>query len=120
MTNEQIFSMCEREFSPKVTMEQLMSSSSNVKEFMSWNIDPRISVLTNEENESVGMIMKMDNDRYDEMVFITLSWDDTYRIRFINQKFEIMKDIEGIYCDQLFEVIDRTMNNLVKVDFCMN
>lgn len=112
--------MCERSFSPKVTMEQLMSGSPSMKEFISWNIDQRVSVLNNDEKECVGMIMKMDNERYDDLVFLTLSWDDTYRIRFINQKFEVMKDIEGIYCDQLFEVIDRTMENLVKIEFNMN
>lgn len=120
MTNEQIFSMCERSFSPKVTMDQLMSGSTSVKEFMGWGIDPRISVLTNDEDESVGMILKMENERYSDLVMITLSWDDTYRIRFFNQDFEMLKDVEGIYCDQLFEVIDNTMNSIVKVEFCMN
>ena len=120
MTNEQIFSMCEREFSPKVTMVQLMGGPSNLKQFMSWGIDPRISVLTNDENEGIGMIMKMNNERFSDLVMITLSWDDTYRIRFFNQDFEMSKDIEGIYCDQLFEVIDNTMSSIMKVEFSLN
>jgi len=99
MTNKEIFEMCERPFTPQVTMEQIMSGDCDIKKFISWNIDHRISVLKNEHDECVGMIMKMDNSRYDDMVFITLSWDDTYRIRFVNKNFEILKDIEGIYCD---------------------
>lgn len=120
MTNEQIFSMCERSFSPKVTMDQLMSGSTSVKEFMGWGIDPRISVLTNDENEGIGMIMKMNNERYSDLVMITLSWDDTYRVRFLNENFEILKDVEYIYCDQLFDVIDNTMNSIMKVEFSLN
>jgi hypothetical protein len=101
-------------------MEQIMSGDCDIKKFISWNIDHRISVLKNEHDECVGMIMKMDNSRYDDMVFITLSWDDTYRIRFVNKNFEILKDIEGIYCDQLYEVIDNTMDSVMKVEFSLN
>lgn len=118
MTQEQILSMCERSFSPQVTMEQIVSP--DPKTFLKWNVHHQIQVIPNEHDECVGMIMKMNNSKYDEFLMITLSWDDTYRLRFMNGNYEVSKDIDFIFCDQLSEVIDDTISKMVKVEFSLN
>jgi hypothetical protein len=50
-----------------------------------------------------------------------LSYDDTYRIRFMNKEFDVTDDIEGIYFDMLFECINnRIVNPKMKFDFNLN
>jgi hypothetical protein len=120
MTQQEILSMCEREFSPEVTMKQILSSSKEVHSFIKWGVERSISVITNEHDECVGMVMKFNDERFDEFVFITLSWDDTYRIRFVSEDFEIYKDVPFVFCDQLFNVIDNSMNSVMKMVFSMN
>ena len=39
-------------------------------------------------------------------VTIQLNWNDTYTISFYNRNNNLMKTVEGIYCDQLVEVLD--------------
>ena len=101
-----------RGFEPQVTMEQIMvEGQEKVKE---WDIDPRIGCITDGDDEyeerPKGMYMKLNHRNYSDMIFITLDWDDTYHVRFINQNEEVTHEIEFIYCDQLFDVIDRYIN----------
>lgn len=119
MTNKEIFEMCERPFTPQVTMEQIVGCSDPIK-FLSWGIDKRISVLKDEDDDCVGMIMKLNHENYDDMIMITLSWDDTYRVRFVNQNFDIVHDVEGLFFDQLFEVINNKLERMMKMEFSMN
>lgn len=119
MTNEQIFSLCERSFRPQTTMEQILQESTD--EYETWNVDHRVSVLTNDDGNPVGMILKLEHPNFDDLVLITLSWDDTYRIRFIKyDTFEVVHDKEYIYFDQLFEVINNTLKGMMKMEFSMN
>jgi hypothetical protein len=39
-------------------------------------------------------------------VTIQLHWNDTYTISFYNRNNNLMKTVEGVYCDQLVEVLD--------------
>jgi len=39
-------------------------------------------------------------------VTIQLSWNDTYTISFYNRNNNLMKTVEGVYCDQLVGVLD--------------
>ena len=39
-------------------------------------------------------------------VTIKLRWVDDYTITFINKKREVVKVVEGVYCDMLVEIID--------------
>ena len=119
MTNKEIFEMCERPFTPQVTMEQIVGCSDPIK-FLGWNIDKRISVLRDDDDDCVGMIMKLNHKNFNDMLLITLSWDDTYRVRFVDQDFNIIDDIEGLFFDQLFEVIDRRLDEKIKVEFSLN
>lgn len=39
-------------------------------------------------------------------VKIGLRWVDDYTVSFINQNREVVKTVEGVYCDMLIDVID--------------
>ena len=39
-------------------------------------------------------------------VKIQLRWTDTYTISFVNKKREVVRVVEGVYCDQLIEILD--------------
>lgn len=39
-------------------------------------------------------------------VKIQLRWTDTYTISFVNKKREVVKVVEGVYCDQLIEMLE--------------
>lgn len=107
--NEQkLFSFCQRQFDPSVTMEQLHSSDNNAMTIHSvWKMDKRVSVLCNETTDVPdGMITKLNHPNYSDMMLITLGWSDLYDVRFINMDAEVTHHIEGVYADMLFDTIN--------------
>jgi hypothetical protein len=119
MENVSMKSLCERPFNPEVTMEQIVSES-NFDKFKTWNVHPLIQCMSNDDDECIGMMMKLDHPNYKDFVFITLSWDDTYRVRFFDQRGEEVEDISMLYFDQLFEVIDRRLDKFMRYEVCLN
>jgi hypothetical protein len=118
-----IASLCERSFSPQVTMGQIIEEGRS--KFMDWNIRQEILTISNEHDEVVGMFLKFQHSNYDDLLLITLGWDDLYHIRFMDSEKCISHEVEGLYFDQLFEVIDRYINSLTpKIvdvnDLCLN
>lgn len=103
-----LFSYCERSFDPKETMRQIHHNAKVAEVIVNeWNIDPRIGVLcSEEEDEPNGMVFKVNHQHYTDMVMITLSWNDTYHIRFLNEQMDVTHEIEEVYCDQLFDSLD--------------
>jgi hypothetical protein len=59
---------------------------------------------------------------------IQLHWNDTYTISFYNRNKNLIKIVEGVYCDQLVEVLDfiekqeedRLTDVIAGVDFNIN
>jgi hypothetical protein len=101
-----------RGFHPQTTMDQIMEYGKD--KINEWKVDPRIGCITDGDDEyedrPKGMYMKLNHRNYQDTLFITLDWDDTYHIRFLNEEQEVTHEIEFVYCDQLFEVIDRYIN----------
>ena len=118
MKEQTILSLCERTFDPKSTMFQLIHFGK--EKYDTWNVHKCIQCVTNKDNEVVGMTLKLDHENYKDFIFITLSWDDTYRVRFFDQRGEEVEDISMLYFDQLFEVIDRRLNEFVRFEVCLN
>ena len=118
-----IASLCERPFSPQVTMGQIIEEGRS--NFIQWNIRQEILTISNEHDEVVGMFLKFQHPNYDDLLLITLGWEDLYHIRFMDSEKVISHEVEGLYHDQLFEVIDRHIKSLtpkiVDVEsICMN
>lgn len=120
-----IVSLCERPFSPQVTMGQIIEEGRS--KFLNWNISQQILTISNEYDEVVGMFLKFQHPKYDDLMLITLGWDDLYHIRFMDSEKSISHEVDGLYHDQLFEVVDRYINSLetkktsISLDeFCLN
>lgn len=126
MTPQKLFEFGERAFIPQETLEQIAHFGKF--DFIKWNISKAIFCIPDDEADEddevqycKGIVLKINHPNYDDMVIITLSYDDTYRIRFADEKFNVSDDIEGIYFDMLFECInERIVNKKAKFDFNLN
>lgn len=119
--NDLVASLCERPFDPKVTLSQIIDEGRS--KFLEWNIRKEIITISNEYDECVGMFMKFQHSNYNDMLMVTLGWDDLYHIRFMDEDTYISKEFDGLYHDQLFEVIDRHVKTLtpsIVKDICLN
>lgn len=119
--NDLVVSLCERPFDPRVTMSQIIDEGRS--KFLEWNIRHEILTVSNEYDEVVGMFLKFQHPNYSDMVMITLTSEDLYHIRFMDKDTYISHEIDGLYYNQLFEVIDRYIKNLkpsIVKDICLN
>lgn len=116
--------MCYRQFNPKTTMNQIISGSydeNKIDDFLSWNVDKNITVLSNERNENVGMLLELNHYNYSDVILISLGWEDLYEVNFINwSSGEVVKTESGIYCDMLFSIINSKLKGIFKMEFVMN
>ena len=53
-----------------------------------------------------GLEFQVNGLKHKGWIKIRLTWADNYTISFINKNREIAKRVEGIYCDELIEVLD--------------
>lgn len=91
----------EREFSPKVTLQQLTYDITSKNTFYSWGVSKR----TNLYNK--GLLLTVNANHHKGHVLITLAWNDTYKIRFFNKQYnEVFEKQTDIYCDCLVNSID--------------
>ena len=97
VTLEILKPLCEREFNPKETLEVLKY---NRPIYWSWGVSNLINV------ENKGLLMKVRGHHHKGYVFITLGWDDVYKVHIISTRGNIKETFEGVYFDMLVEVID--------------
>lgn len=101
MTHNEIFSKLmikgEREFNLNETLLVLRSIPII---FITWGV----TKLVNLQNK--GLIMKVNGNHHKGWVLITLGWEDLYKVYIISNTGEILDTYEGIFFDQLVEVID--------------
>jgi hypothetical protein len=62
--------------------------------------------LPEDKSRSGGLMFKVNGHIHKGIVRINLTWMDEYHIEFVNQKDEVVKDVDGIYFDQLIQVLD--------------
>ena len=53
-----------------------------------------------------GLRFKVNGLSFRGYVMVELRWVDDYTISFVNRNGEAIKKYEGIYCDQLVQIID--------------
>lgn len=53
-----------------------------------------------------GLSFQVNGLKHKGWATIQLTWLDTYTIVFTNRKREVVKTVEGVYCDQLVSVLD--------------
>jgi hypothetical protein len=101
--NKMLHEVCQRQFNPNETMQWLQI---NLRSFICWGVGRPYQFA----NKALWFTVK---GRYLKgNVLITLAWNDTYTVRFLNAKWETIKVLEQVYCSDLNEIID---NNIEKV-----
>jgi hypothetical protein len=72
---------------------------------MAWGARNFCAMSESKEFEG-GLTFQVNGLTHKGWVKIGLRWVDDYTITFINKKREVVKTVEGVYCDMLIEVID--------------
>lgn len=62
--------------------------------------------MSEDETRMGGLTFKVNGYNHKGWVKIELTWSDEYRIHFINRKRVNVKTVEGVYCDELVQVLD--------------
>jgi hypothetical protein len=53
-----------------------------------------------------GLSFSVNGLNHQGTVFIHLKWTDEYKIVFVSNEGVIVKEVDGVYCDMLIEVLD--------------
>ena len=93
----------EREFDTSQTLQVL---THNKPVYWSWGV----SQLFNCNNK--GLFMKVNGHHHKDYVLVTLSWDDTYKVSYLDGNLNVIGTDEMVYFDQLVEVIDNRIERV--------
>ncbi|MFZ9956954.1 MAG: hypothetical protein ACO3E1_12660 [Flavobacteriales bacterium] len=112
MTNETLFATIspklQREFNPSETIQWL---TYNPSIFMSWGVSKRINL------NDKALLMKVSGNHHKGWVAITLAWDDTYSIYYINNNGTFKEEQHNVYCDMLRDVIDDKIEKITDYQY---
>lgn len=64
------------------------------------------AALSENKERSGGLSFQVNGLKHKGWATIELRWVDDYTVIFTNKKREVVKRVEGVYCDQLVEVLD--------------
>lgn len=90
--------LLQREFNVLDTVTLLKRTNINV--WFSWGVSKMVNV------DNQGLLMKVRGNHHKGYVFVTLGYDDLYQVHLISTHGNIKETLEGIFFDQLQEVID--------------
>ena len=88
----------QREFNLEETQQWLVLGNINI--LWSWGISKKINYANK------AMLMKVNGNLFKGWVAITLAWDDTYSLYYVNENGTIRNEQHNVYCDMLRDVID--------------
>jgi hypothetical protein len=108
MLQEIVNTKYDREFS-RTELWSLLTF--NLPIFWSWGVNIKKVVAFNNSignhfDTIKGLVFPVEGNHHKGYVIITLSFDDTFCITFLNKKYKEVKEIKGIYFDQLVSTID--------------
>jgi hypothetical protein len=72
---------------------------------MAWGAKSFCALDENKERAG-GLSFQVNGLTHKGWVTIELDWMDTYTVIFTNRSREVVKRVEGVYCDMLVDVID--------------
>lgn len=93
----------QREFNVNETLNVL---SHNKMIYWSWGV----SHLYNCNDK--GLLMKVSGHHHKQYVLITLNWEDTYKVDYLNRNLKVIDTHESLYFDQLVEFIDNRIERI--------
>jgi len=72
---------------------------------MAWGAKSFCTVSESKEYTG-GISFQVNGLTHKGWVTITLDWSDTYTVIFSNKKRQVVRTVDGVFCDMLIEVID--------------
>lgn len=72
---------------------------------MAWGAQNFVALEESKEFQG-GLRFRVNGLKFKGFVQVQLRWIDDYTISFLNKAGEVKKKVEGIFCDQLVEIID--------------
>ena len=73
---------------------------------MSWGISKRVNL------QNKGLVLKVNGHHHKGYVLVCLDFMDTYTAYLVNRDGTIKETIEGLYCDELQDVIDEKIEKI--------
>lgn len=93
----------EREFDTNETLK-VLTHNKNI--YWSWGV----SQLFNCHNK--GLLMKVSGHHHKDYVLVTLSWDDTYKVSYLDGELKVIGTDEMVYFDELVERVDNRIERI--------
>jgi len=103
ITKQILQPLMQREFNLNETMAVL---THNMNIYFSWGVSNKYNI------DNKGLLLKVNGHHHKGYVFITLSWADLYDVHLISTHGNIKQSVEGLYFDQLVEVIDNKIERI--------
>ena len=72
---------------------------------MAWGAKSFCALSENKQRVG-GLSFQVNGLSHKGWVTIELDWMDTYTVIFTNRSREVVKSVEGVYCDMLVDIID--------------
>lgn len=95
----------------KTTADQLRSNRTDTIKVMSWG------ACHFRNFDDMGLIFEVSGRKHKGYVLITLDWTDTYNVYLISYSGVIKKEMKGVYCDELTERIDESIEKIPDYQF---
>ena len=93
----------QRDFNPQETL-QWVSRAKHI--YWCWGVSKKVNY------NNKGLLLKVNGAKFKGWVLITLAWDDTYTVRYLNAQYnEALPMNENVYCDVLQDIIDRKIES---------
>jgi hypothetical protein len=106
--NQTVSPLVEREFNLK---ETIMILRNNDSIFWSWGVSRMINFMNK------GLLFKVSGHHHKGWVLVTLGWEDLYKVHIISNKGVVKNSYEGIFFNQLTEVIDNRIEKIKEYQF---
>lgn len=96
--------LAKRSFEPIETMKVLKH---NISIYWSWGVSRTVNLLNK------GLLLSVNGNLHKGFVLITLDWDDTYTVTFLNKQYNEVKEQKTmVYFDVLVEIIDSEIERI--------
>jgi hypothetical protein len=100
--------LVQRTFDPQETLQVLKGTNQQI--YWSWGVEKVVNY------NDLGLILLVNGHHHKGVVFIRLSWDDTYSYFLLNPDLSIKLETHNVYFDELQERVDKDVEYIDKYD----
>ncbi|PZR01881.1 MAG: hypothetical protein DI539_28140 [Flavobacterium psychrophilum] len=100
--------LVQREFDPVETLKLLQHTNQQI--FWSWGVEKAVNY------NNLGLILLVNGRHHSGVVFVRLSYDDTYSYFLLNPDLSVKREVHNVYFDELQERIDKDIEYIKLYD----